>query len=455
MKKLPIVILILLAGPAGCATYQAKPLSPRPDLPRQVPHLSINPAQMPLPELARHKFDPGDGLDMTEVAMLAVANNPALKVARDEAGIARAQAFAAGLLPDPQIGLAADSPTNGGPGNTSAFNLGLSYDVSALLTRSAAKGAAVAARRQTDLTLLWQEWQVVSRARLLFVRNLEQQRLMDLLGDERAMFARRYNSVAQALEAGNATLEASTAELSAMQDVDRRINDTERRMSANRHELNALLGLAPDAKPRLVGDADLPPLDGAKVRAALADLARRRPDLLALQAGYESQELRFRQAVLAQFPAINIGLTRARDTSGLYTRGFGITLSLPIFNRNRGNIAIEKATRRRLYDEFQMRLNGAAGGIDRILSDQALLEKQLHGVKDAAGRMARVLPASAAAYRAGDLDELSYTKLRGAWLAKRMEAVALEQSLLEQRVALQTLMGGELPTTNHRSGSEP
>lgn len=53
----------------------------------------------------------------------------------------------------------------------------------------------------------------------------------------------------------------------------------------------------------------------------------------------------FGGAVLAQFPALNVGLTRARDTSGLYTVGFGLSLSPPIFNRNRGNIAIEDATR--------------------------------------------------------------------------------------------------------------
>ena len=65
--------------------------------------LNIDAGKMPLPELRTHRFDPDDGLDITEVAMLAVANNPDLRLARDDAHIARAQAFAAGLLPDPQI----------------------------------------------------------------------------------------------------------------------------------------------------------------------------------------------------------------------------------------------------------------------------------------------------------------------------------------------------------------
>jgi outer membrane protein TolC len=154
--------------------------------------------------------------------------------------------------------------------------------------------------------------------------------------------------------------------------------------------------------------------------------------------------------VLAQFPALNIGLTRARDTSGLYTQGFGITLSLPIFNRNRGNIAIEQATRQRLHDEYQMRINSAAADIARILEDQTLLEKQLQNVEFGVEVLAHAADNAQAAFDAGNIDMLAYTNLRTAWLAKQAEAITLRQTLLEQRVALLTLMGGELPVRNKK-----
>jgi hypothetical protein len=162
---------------SGCATYHPSPLSTKSNATRDVAHIVVNAADMPLPELAAHPFGPGDGLDMTEVAMLAVANNPQLKVARDGSGISHAQAFAAGLLPDPQLAIARDTPRNADSGNISGFGLGLSYNVNGLLTRSAGKRAAQATADQTDLNLLWQEWQVVSQARLLFVRNMAQQTL--------------------------------------------------------------------------------------------------------------------------------------------------------------------------------------------------------------------------------------------------------------------------------------
>ncbi len=439
---------------AGCASYAPRPLPASLPVPSRIADIRVDAREMPLASLRTHRFDPDDGLDMDEVAMLAVANNPQLKVARDDAGVARAQAFAAGLLPDPQLGLARDVPTNGGPGNTTGFSLGLSEDVTALLTRSIAHSAAEAHGRQVDLNLLWQEWQVVSQARLLFVRNLEQHRLLRILRENRRLFAARYRHARQALQEGNTTLDAVGADLVALQGVERQIDQLERQLNGNRLQLDLLLGLGAGTRLDLVGGARLPPLDAAKVREDLPRLALRRPDLLALRAGYRSQELRFRQAVLAQFPALNVGLTRARDTSDLYTLGIGITLSLPIFDGNRGNVAIERATRRRLYDEYRQRLQAADGEVRGILDDQRLLQAQWHGVENGLAELKQVVASAASAYRAGNMSEPVYANLRAGLLAKRVEAVTLEQKILEQRVALQTLAGTELPMQDQPGGTK-
>jgi len=439
---------------ASCASYAPKPLPAIVPAPSRVADIRVDAKDMPLASLRTHRFDPDDGLDMDEVAMLAVANNPQLKVARDDAGVARAQAFAAGLLPDPQLGLTRDVPTNGGPGNTSAFSLGLSEDVTALLTRSVARSAAEAHRRQVDLNLLWQEWQVVSRARLLFVRNLEQRRLLRILLENRQLFAARYRHAQQALREGNMTLDAASSDLVALQGVEQQIDRLERQLNANRLQLDLLLGLGADTRLDLVGGAKLPPLDAAKVREDLPRLALRRPDLLALRAGYQSQELRFRQAVLAQFPALNVGLTRARDTSDVYTLGMGITLSLPLFDGNRGNVAIERATRRRLYDEYRQRLQAADSEVRGILEDQRLLQAQLHGVDSGLRDLQHMVARAKAAYESDNMSEPVYANLRAGLLAKRIEAVTLEQKILERRVALQTLAGTQLPMKDQPGGTK-
>jgi len=439
---------MLLLALAACAGYAPRPLDTRAQLATDLRQATVDATRMPLPELRTHRFDPSDGLDITETAMLAVANNPELRLARDDAGIARAQAFSAGLLPDPQISLSADHPSGNVPGsNINAFGLGISYDINALLRHSAEKASARATQNKVELELLWKEWQTVAQARLLFVRSVFGERGLTVLEDERALFADRQARMGRAFDAGNVTADAIATNFAELKNTEQKIDDAQRKLAQNRHDLNTLLGLAPSAHPKLVGDAEVPLVDAARVRALLSELPRRRPDLRALESGYRSQEQKYRATVLAQFPALTVGFNRARDTSGIYTTGFNLSLSLPIFNGNRGNIAIEKATRQRLYDEYQTRLSAAQSEIDAILDDRMLAEHQLAAVRAAVAELSRLAERSQSAFSAGNIDMLVYAAQRDALLAKRIEQLLLEQALLEQQVGLQTLIGGELPVS--------
>ena len=177
----------------------------------------------------------------------------------------------------------------------------------------------------------------------------------------------------------------------------------------------------------------------------MAQRLKQRPDLQALQAGYRSQEEKFRGAVLAQFPALNVGVTRARDTSGLYTMGFGLSLSLPIFNRNRGNIAIEDATRKKLFDEYQDRLNSAYSEIAIALENLPLLQNQLRRAEQGLVTLKTVAQRAETAYRAGNLTAPDYIRLQTALWDKQTESINLQEALMEQQIALETLLGPDLP----------
>ena len=440
-----LVVSLAALGLAGCASYATLPLPKRVDLPLAAAAISVDPTQLPFRGLSSHVFNPADGLDEDEVAMLAVVNNPQLRQTRDGLGIARAQSFAAGLLPDPQLGITSDHPTNGTTGNTNAFNLNLSYDVNALLLRSSRSGAATADEQRVNLELLWQEWQVLSQARLLFTRLTAQASLMKQLQATHTLLANRYQRSHQALAAGNVTIDFASADLIALQNIERQRNELQRSLLQNRASLNGLLGLAANAALPLVGEPRVATINASGVRAGLEQRLNRRPDLQALQAGYRSQEEKFRGAVLAQFPALNLGVTRARDTSGLYTLGFGLNLSLPIFNRNRGNIAIEAATRKKLFDEYQGRLNSAAGEVATALENLPLLQDQLQRTRQGLSELNAVTERAATAYRAGNMTAPDYVRLQAALLDKQTEAINLQEALVEQQIALETLLGPDLP----------
>lgn len=450
--RLAVPAALLLAG---CVGYRAQPLAQAPAAPRVVARIAVDPERMPTLALASHRFDPADGLDMTEVAMLAVAGNPALRLARDDAGIAQAQAFAAGLLPDPQLALGG-SRVNAVPATepptpvSSSFDLGLSMDTLSLLTHAANRRAARASAAGVDLGLLWQEWQTIAQAESLYLRICYQRASLPWLAAQRDLTEARYQALAHGLAARDASGDAATAALLAYRDARKQYDDAQRQAAQSRYDLNALLGLAADAlldlrAPTSDDPALQGPADRRSVADALAELPARRPDLLALAAGYQAQDARYRAAILGQFPGLSIGLNRARDNSKVYTTGLQLSLSLPLFNRNRGAIAVEQASRQRLHDEYQLRLDQAALDAQRLSTDVDLLAAQVADAQAALPALERVAAQASRAYASRDVSIVAYTDAQTAVLARRLEAAAGAEALAEQRLALRTLLGDTLP----------
>lgn len=432
---------------ASCARYQALDLPRADDLVRDPTRVEVDAASLRIAAIRTHRFDPSDGFDADELAMLALANNPDLRVARADAGVSTAQAFLAGLLPDPQLSLS-QAHTLGHPqGATMAYGVGLSYDLAALVTHPALARARDADTRKADLNLLWLEWQAVSQARTLYLKVGAQERTMAVLRDSQRSFADRYARTRDAAARGLIASDAVTPHLTALQDVNRQVADLERQQNQTRHDLDALVGVAPGVmlvlalSPKPVAVAI--PADHDAIVALLA----RRPDLVALRFGFDAQDDRYRGALLAQFPSFVFGPQRARDTTNVNSIGFSIGVALPVFNRNRGNIAVEKATRAKLRAEYQQRLDASVDAIDRLVTEQALLERQIADARRARDTLARVSDRAVRAFEARDIDALTLTNAQTGLLAKQLETIALEERLAEQRVALQTLAGTDVPTS--------
>jgi outer membrane protein TolC len=242
--------------------------------------------------------------------------------------------------------------------------------------------------------------------------------------------------------------------LTAFNDASRQYTDAQRAAGQTHHDLNALLGLAPDVQVQLSGDDDSEPVADTTVDSALAALPQRRPDLLALKAGYEAQEQKYRAAILNQFPSLSVGFVRSRDTSEIYSSGFQINLSLPVFNRNRGNVAIEQATRQRLGDEYQARLNQSYADVARMRADSAILERQLRQSEAALPGVEHAAQEANAAYAAHSLTLGAYTDAQSAALTKRVDIATLREALAEQRIGMQALLGSAIPDTFPSASSE-
>ncbi len=444
---------------AGCTLYHPHPLAPTAPLATTIEQLLTQDAQLVGGERVR-AIDPRAGLDLTEIGILAVINNPDLIAARQQAHVAGAQAFAAGLLPDPQLSASADRPTGDTTGLVTAHSLGLSYDLVPLITHQANLDAARGEHDKVRLDLLWEEWQTIQHTQALAVRLAAENDQLQLLRGLRDRYDERYRHSAQALQRGDTTLDANGTDLTALVDTLSQINQLEQQHNETRHALNLALGLAPQADVELAPLPRPSQLDPAQVRAQLQRLPELRPDLRALQAGYASQEARVRGAVLAQFPAIGIGINRANDTSNVKTVGFSVSLNLPLFSGNRGNIAIERATRDQLHDAYSARLDQARSEVDQLLALQTLLDQYQHALD---GRLPPLRTLAERAQRAYDqrtIDAATFFTIESTWLNKRLEQSRLQQMAWENRLALDTLLvlpidTGAPPTRSPASGGKP
>ena len=387
---------------------------------------------------------PAGPLTVAQVTALAVQNNPDLRAARALHGVAEAQLIQAGVLPNPQLSLAI-LPLVAGFGTTTAWNAALSFNFGALLTYRTRQEAAQKTVQQVDADILWREWQLAGQARLLAVDLIEGQRNLVLLTEARDLLAQRGQRLENALGAGNVTLADATPYLSALQLTQTQLNDLQRRLLTQRHQLNALLGLAPEAAVALVDAVDLPPLDPAAIERDLPNLPHRRPDLVALQLGYAAQDAKLRTALLTQFPNPTLGVSGGSDNANVRNAGPSASLGVPIFDRNQGGVAIERATRAQLHEEYAARLTAAVGEVRARLSEIATTQRQLERIRAELPIAERRAAHAEAALRTGDIDQRTYVDLINARLTRAAQAVVLEQALAEQQVAIATVVGAGLP----------
>lgn len=412
----------------SCAIYHPVPLPAGSDLARQAPG-----GVLPL--------------DMNRVATLAVLNNPGLRSARASLGVAQAQAFAAGLLPDPHFSYTASHatdhvlPPDPRYPEYNEYGLELDVDLLALLTHSSVRASARGDYRQAELQLLWQEWQTVAQARTLYVQQAIAAARRTYLASAEQIYARAAQDSQRALAEGNVTLEQVSTDRAVLIDLQAQLGTAERSLLTAQQELRALLGVQPEVVIPLtrLGMPAVP--DRASVVASIARLTQLRPDLRALQAGYSAEEARVRTAILSQFPNVVIGFTKARDDSDVHLLGGAVNLTLPLFNRGRGQIAIERATRAQLRADYQSRLDQAIGDAWQLWNEMRQLSRQLADLDRRLPELEASVHDARGAYQRHEFPAADYFTLVSSYLSAQATHFDLLQSLWSDSIALSTLLG--------------
>ena len=438
----------LLAAAAGaCATYHAKPLD-RVSVDRALrsPDLAqvrVDARALQHPIIPPVALDERDGLGADEAAVLAVLVNPSLRAARDQRGLAAAQVIQAGVLPNPQLSLDAAAPTGGNTtGAINSFGVGATWEISSLVTRGARVTAARRHREAVELDIAWQEWQVAQAAKLALYERVAIAAESKLAVEVEGRLDDNLHTVQQGADRGLVSELAVAAAAAAATQAHGRVLELAKEAEAQRLTLNRLLGLAsdvqvaPDASIALPTRIDLLPAD-----QLFDGLEDRRLDLIALRRNYESQDAEVRAAILGQFPRIGIGITHARDNTDLVTTGVGISIDLPIFDRNQGRIAQAYAERQSLFDEYVDRVFEARAEVAALTAESRALGDQIASGLAAEPELQRLVDAYRVATSAGQADVLSYYTAWNNLAQQQITVLALQARLAEVRIGLELATG--------------
>jgi outer membrane protein TolC len=438
LKQSRLLICVLLLG--GCQTYAPAPLAMAPDVlaPPDRNAIARDASTIDRPYLRPATIDLNAPLDGNAVATLAVLGNPDLKALRQSAGVTDAQVFAARLLPDPTLNLGVGNVLSG-PDPLADLVGALGLDLNALRNRSVQIAQARAAAEQVRLDLAWSEWQTAGAARIQAVRALSFDRILALQTatqtNAQSLFRRTERAASRGDIAGD-QLQTARASLA---DAEDKARTSENDLVTARLELARLLGLPPKTVLRL---ADLAATDVPLDSDRLFAVARsNRADIKALEAGYQSQEAALRKAVLDQFPTLNLTMTANRDPSGNVIVGPALDFTLPLWNRNRGGIAIEKATREALRSEYDARLFQARAEIAVAVSGIESARRQRDAARRDLPSVERFATASRAAALRGDIAASVAEAAEQALRDKQLFLAQGEQSISEQMIALELLTG--------------
>ena len=429
---------------SACASVPPAPLARDVDAALRGPDLAAltrDAATLDHPILRPVVIDPARPLTPDALAVLSVIANPELKAARARAKVTQAQAFDAGLLPDPTVALGFDKLLSG-PDMIDSWSRQLTQDLVALRDRAAIKARDRAAAQQVRLDLAWQEWQTAGQARLLAARTLGLARATALNETSLAKADVMLTRVVAAAARGDVKAdEVETRRLAAVDAADKAVV-SRRDWDTARHALNALLGLAPETLlPLAVAPNSPQPLDAA---ALFARARAERLDLKALESGYDSQNAAVRKAVLDRMNSLQLMLGRSNDTTGNRLFNSQVSFSLPLWNAGRGGVKVALATRDQLRAEYVARVLATRSDIAELVSRLTLEAREREAVQRQLDALRPLADAAAAAAQRGDVSLAAAETARQAVADKSLLLAGLEQSMAEQQTALQIAVGGPL-----------
>jgi outer membrane protein TolC len=421
---------------AGCVSYAPSPLSPA----SQAEALETRSLEDPRLQAfvaaasAQGSSESRKPWDLGTLTLAALYYHPDLDVARARLGTAQAGVRAAQALPNPSLSFEdlafATNPTAWTVAPIINF---LIETAGKREHRTREARAEVEAAREE---LMVQSWTVRAgvRAALLEVwggqrRLVLLRQVLDLQQSLTTLLEHRFNvGEASALDVARERTRLNQARLGVV--------DAAGRIDAARARLAGAIGIGVHALSSIeleTGVFDEPP----RPQLASGELRRQaltgRSDVQGLLAQYAAAESAFALEVANQYP--NVTLSPGYSFDSVQNRYLiEVALELPVFNQNRGPLAVAAARR----EEAAARFTALQSHIINLIDTATVDYESASGTVATAmslleGEVARERQASRS-FEAGMID-------RPAWLTVQLEQLAAAQTLLDTQVQQRTALG--------------
>lgn len=433
------ICLAACIGVAGCADAPRR-AAPGPELDRDPwdPATAIR-EHLPRSASGEVLFDASNGLSPDEAAILAIAQHPQLRVARAERGIGEAQLLAAGLLPNPSVGMLLGFPATGPDASVLGYGFGVSWDLWSLVSRSAKVAAATENLAVIDLEIAWQEWQVAQAARLHTFRCIYLTRQLQLAEEIENVAHRVLLAIRESgMSATTGTEEAAAARSHATAQFHRR--EMQQALAAEQIHLRAALGVDPGSEI-VIDTGYLLQTSQIDDPALLDGITRKRLDLVALQHLHRQHDAAARVAASAWFAPFNIGLETNRDVDRAGGIGPAVSFQLPFFDRGQANVARERATQIQIEAQYDARLLQARADVMRVKEEIRIASARARDSQEDADAAATIAGAAQDALATGALDLVQAAALIASANASRTRSLQVESVLAELQVALALASG--------------
>jgi cobalt-zinc-cadmium efflux system outer membrane protein len=364
--------------------------------------------------------------DFDTLTLAAFYFHPTLDLSRARWNVATAGILTAGGRPNPTVTLVPEYSFNP-PAGVSPWLPNITFDVP--IETAGKRGHRVARARELSeaarLNIATTAWQVRSRLRASLLDWTSAFRRQELLRRQQSLHDKIVVQLEQRFRAGTiSSFELTTARI-ALAKVQVEFADLGRLASEARARLAEAIGVPASAIGDLAVDFDLKlPAETELASAEAREQAlHTRADILAALAEYAASQAALQLEIARQYPDVHLGPGYQWD-QGEHKWSLGVTVELPILNRNQGPIAEATAKRAEAAALFEAVQARALAEIDLAAASYRGAQANLARLEELLAAQSRQQATVSAQFKAGAADQLEM-------LGAEMELLGAESLRLE------------------------